>query len=209
MDFEARELEQIFRECFFERYRTLLVGGGDEPVYLASCDPENAPHRIVYREDYLASALHEVAHWCLAGASRRLIEDYGYWYAPDGRNASEQAAFERAEARPQALEWILSEACGFAFNLSADNLEAGFGPSVTFVEAVEREKRRLTEEGLPARGERYRAALARARRRRRGGGVGVAVDDPEGDARATRSSNPRRTTARQAPGSDPGDALPA
>jgi len=118
------------------------------------------PHRIVYREDYPASALHEVAHWCLAGADRRRLEDYGYWYAPDGRSAEEQAAFERAEARPQALEWVLSDACGFAFNLSADNLDGGVGPSPSFVEAVAQERSRFLECGLPNRAECYRAAIA-------------------------------------------------
>jgi elongation factor P hydroxylase len=113
----------------------------------------------VYREDYFSSALHEVAHWCLAGARRRRLEDYGYWYAPDGRNAEQQLAFERAEARPQALEWILTEACGIEFNLSADNLGAELGPSPAFVEAVSTEKERFLAAGLPDRAERFRVAL--------------------------------------------------
>ena len=74
------------------------------------------PHRVVYREDYFARALHEVAHWCLAGAERRKLEGYGYWYRPDGRDPREQTEFERAErflaalrrARdPLAFEWTL------------------------------------------------------------------------------------------------------
>jgi len=160
MEFESADLEQVFSDCFFVRYRTLLVGGGEEPLYVPSPVPADTPHRIVYREDYFASALHEVAHWCLAGADRRRREDYGYWYAPDGRGAEEQAAFERAEARPQALEWILSESCGFEFNLSADNLVGGEGPSPSFVEEVAREKSSLLEGGLPDRAECFRAALA-------------------------------------------------
>ena len=160
MKFEASDLERVFRDCFFEPDRTILVGGGDEPLYLPSSDLTRGPHRIVYREDYIASALHEVAHWCLAGARRRRLEDYGYWYAPDGRNADEQAAFERVEARPQALEWILSDACRFEFNLSADNLDAGFGPSAGFAEAVAGERRRFLTRGLPPRAQRFRAALA-------------------------------------------------
>ena len=124
MKWQASELERTFRDCFFERYATSLEGGGSEPVYLPSSDPAREPHRIVYREDYFASALHEVAHWCLAGAARRALEDYGYWYRPDGRNLAEQEEFERAETRPQAVEWIFSDACGFPFHLSADNLSA-------------------------------------------------------------------------------------
>ena len=132
------ELERIFSACFAESYATVLEGGGQEPLYVPSADPDRTPHRIIYRADYFASALHEVAHWCLAGSKRRRLEDYGYWYAPDGRGPEEQVAFEAAEARPQALEWIFSDACGFDFHLSADNLDGGVGPSPSFQAAVER-----------------------------------------------------------------------
>ena len=159
MKLEASDLEPIFSACFLETYRTILVGGGEEPLYRPSADPTKTPHEVVYREDYLASALHEVSHWCLAGASRRMLEDYGYWYAPDGRDAEQQAAFERAEARPQALEWILSDSIGFEFQLSADNLEGGFGPSRAFEAAVEKEKMGFLERGLPSRAHRFCEAL--------------------------------------------------
>ena len=160
---EPADLERLFTACFLDETRTVLVGGGDEPLYVPSSDPSSAPHRIVYREDYFASALHEVAHWCLAGAARRELEDYGYWYAPDGRTPEQQAEFERVEVRPQALEWILSEACGFEFNLSADNLGGGCGPSEAFAQNVAAERERLLAEGLPERAARFREALLRAR----------------------------------------------
>lgn len=156
------QLERIFADCFGASHATRLEGGGEEPLYLPSPAPEEQPHRIVYRADYFASALHEVAHWCLAGADRRRLEDYGYWYAPDGRDADQQRAFEAAERRPQALEWIFSEACGFDFHLSADNLDGGFGPSASFTAAVEAEKARFESEGLPARAARFHAALRAA-----------------------------------------------
>jgi len=162
MERTSKQLERIFADCFEEANATVLEGGGDEPLYVPSERPSTAPHRIVYREDYFASALHEIAHWCLAGAERRQQEDYGYWYSPDGRDAEEQAAFEKAEARPQALEWIFSEACGFPFNLSADNLDGGFGPSPDFVASVEREKKRFLAEGLPGRASRFLVALEEA-----------------------------------------------
>ena len=160
MRLDGRRLEAIFSDCFRASHRTVLVGGGDEPLYVPSAAPERAPHRIVYREDYVSSALHEVAHWCLAGASRRRLEDYGYWYAPDGRDAEQQTAFERVEARPQALEWIFSDACGIDFHLSADNLDGGFAPSDSFRRAVEAARAGLRAAGLPPRAERFRAALA-------------------------------------------------
>ena len=71
----AADLERIFRECFFAEYATVLVGGAPEPLYVPSPEVLREPHRVVYREDYFASALHEVAHWCLAGAERRKLED--------------------------------------------------------------------------------------------------------------------------------------
>ncbi len=102
---------------------------------------------------------HEVAYWCLAGAKRRLLEDYGYWYSPDGRNAEEQAAFELAEVEPQAPEWIFSDACGFTFHLSVDNLLGGSTRLEPFESAVGDRKRRHLTRGLPARAETFRRAL--------------------------------------------------
>lgn len=166
MDWSAGELERAFRNCFLAEHATILVGGGSEPVYLPSSDPERSPHRIVYREDYLASALHEVAHWCLAGRERRRLEDYGYWYRPDGRSAAEQAEFERAEARPQALEWIFSDACGAAFHLSADNLAGVGGAGPDFEASVRRAKAELLEGGLPGRAARFLVALRGSRSER-------------------------------------------
>lgn len=165
MAIDGRTLERLFAACFEAEYATVLVGGGDEPLYLPSATPATAPHRVVYRADYVASALHEVAHWCLAGAARRALEDYGYWYAPDGRDAAQQAEFERVEARPQALESIFADASGLPFHLSADNLDAGFGPSDGFAQAVEAARSALLAGGLPRRAERFRRALEAERLR--------------------------------------------
>lgn len=160
-------IERIFAACFRARYRTVLVGGGDEPVYLPG--EGDRLHRIVYRHDYVQSAFHEVAHWCIAGAGRRRLPDYGYWYAPDGRTAEQQALFERVEVAPQAMEWVFSEAWGSRFELSADNLGAGCGPSPSFAAAVAAEKARFRERGLPRRAAIFTAALAEAREATRWG----------------------------------------
>ena len=108
-----------FEASLGQSYSTRLVGGFGEPEYLPAT--ADNPAEIRFREDFLSSALHEVAHWCIAGAERRLLHDFGYWYWPEGRNAEQQLAFEQAEVRPQALEWIFSNACGQAFHLSRDN----------------------------------------------------------------------------------------
>lgn len=167
MKLEPRDLEHAFSECFLEGYHTVLVGGGAEPLYFPSDHPERRPHRVVYREDYFASALHEVAHWCVAGPARRTREDYGYWYRPDGRNREEQFAFENVEAEPRALEWIFSEACGFSFHISVDNLTLGVDSSGRFERAVEAQRKRLIAKGLPRRAAIYRRALVRFMESRR------------------------------------------
>ena len=84
------DLDRLFRATFFHSYATVLEGGADEPVYR----PGN-PHRICYTRDYFRSALHEIAHWCVAGPRRRRLDDYGYWYAPDGRDAAAVADLGR------------------------------------------------------------------------------------------------------------------
>ncbi len=159
-DLRITRLEAVFRDTFLARWNTLLVGGADEPLYLpASGDCPR--HRLIYRADYFASALHETAHWCIAGPARRLRVDFGYWYAPDGRSAAQQRAFEAVEVRPQALEWTFSEAAGHPFYVSADNLAGDAGPSPHFVEAVRDQARAYCQRGLPERAHLFAEALAR------------------------------------------------
>ena len=119
--FAATRLEQVFADCFAEKWRARLTGGAAEPLYQPAAG-EGDYHLLHYRSDYFASALHEVAHWCLAGEARRQLPDFGYWYAPDGRSPAQQRAFESVEYKPQALEWWFSKACGYRFKISIDNL---------------------------------------------------------------------------------------
>lgn len=143
-------LIRLFNRLFTERYNTRLEGGGEEPLY-EPARAEDASNRIIFTRDYFASALHEVAHWCVAGPERRRQVDYGYWYAPDGRNQEQQRAFERVEVKPQALEWVFSRAAGFRFRISADNLDGEVAVSDSFKRAVRRQAQRCCEQGLPAR----------------------------------------------------------
>ncbi len=155
----ATQIEFLFDRCFAARWRTVLRGGASEPLYTPPSG--GAPARIDYREDYVASALHEVAHWCIAGPARRGVLDYGYWYAPDGRSAIEQQAFERVEARPQAVEWVFSQSCGVGFSLSLDNLAGAIDPGsrARFAAAVVLEAETLQSRGLPKRARSFAAAL--------------------------------------------------
>lgn len=125
----------MFNQSLGVKYQTRLVGGGAEPEYIPASNSAVC-HQIIFTHDYFASALHELAHWCVAGEQRRLQHDYGYWYEPDGRTPEQQQAFEQVEVRPQALEWMFSEACGVRFRVSADNLDANLGASHEFTQAI-------------------------------------------------------------------------
>lgn len=143
-------LIRLFNRLFVPAYNTELVAGDDEPIYLPA-DHTHAQHRIIFAHGFYASALHEISHWCVAGPERRLREDFGYWYKPDGRTAQEQAEFERVEVRPQAYEWIFNQAAGRTFHFSADNLSAGIGASEAFKRNVLNEVHRILQQGLPLR----------------------------------------------------------
>ncbi|AKH69856.1 hypothetical protein IMCC21906_02193 [Spongiibacter sp. IMCC21906] len=158
----ADAIARVFNDTFLASHNTRLVGGGDEPLYQpASASGEE--HQIIFRADYPASALHEAAHWCIAGARRRLLEDYGYWYSPDGRDELSQKLFEQVEAKPQALEWLFSQAAGLPFNVSVDNLDgAGEFDTLPFKRAVWQQLRVYLENGLPGRAAVFRQALAAA-----------------------------------------------
>ena len=156
------QLITLFNHLFSPSENTLLEGGADEPLYLpASANPRGSYNLILFTRDYFSSALHEIAHWCVAGKERRKQQDYGYWYAPDGRSAQEQLAFESLEVRPQAMEWMFSFASGVRFRASADNLAANLGASETFKQAIHRQVLDYCESGLPARADTFCHALAK------------------------------------------------
>ncbi|MGF1680370.1 elongation factor P hydroxylase [Photobacterium minamisatsumaniensis] len=151
MLFLNNDLISIFNQTFLHSYNTELVLGGDEPIYLPA-DDANLHHRIIFARGYFASALHEIAHWCIAGEKRRLLEDYGYWYEPDGRTAAVQAEFEKVEIKPQAIEWILAASCGFRFRVSCDNLSGNCEPDrIGFTNKVREQVLAYLEQGIPVR----------------------------------------------------------
>jgi elongation factor P hydroxylase len=159
--FRSERLERVFNECFALSYGTRLLGGADEPLYQPAV-VEGDCHALYYRQDYFASALHEVSHWCIAGAQRRQQLDFGYWYAPEGRCAKQQRAFEAVERKPQALEWYFSKACDYGFQVSADNLElanAGVHDAMAFQHTVLEQALVWQKAGLPARAAVFYRAL--------------------------------------------------
>lgn len=147
-----RSLETCFDERVGRLYRTRLLGGAEEPYYEAF-NSELGVAVIWYREDYVRSALHELAHWCVAGRERRKQDDYGYWYAPDGRTESQQEAFFKVECLPQAIERWFCEILGVPFIVSLDNLDGSVTDAavVAFDRAVEAKYRSLLEKGVSKR----------------------------------------------------------
>nr|WP_086939896.1 elongation factor P hydroxylase [Thaumasiovibrio occultus] len=143
-------LINTFNDLFSERLNTILVKGDDEPIYLPA-DHEHPQHRVIFAHGFFASAMHELAHWCVAGPQRRLQVDYGYWYVPDGRDAEKQAEFEVVEIRPQAFEWILCESCGFQFQVSCDNLNGVDTDRFAFSAKVHNEVLQILSNGMPER----------------------------------------------------------
>lgn len=140
----------LFNQTFSSTYNTQLVCCEAEPIYRPA-DDQYPFHRIIFAHGFFASALHEIAHWCVAGKERRLLEDFGYWYEPDGRNRQQQAQFEKVEVKPQALEWIFSQSADFRFHFSADNLNGEAGVSENFKQAVLKQVHDYLETGLPKR----------------------------------------------------------
>ncbi|MCF6319527.1 MAG: elongation factor P hydroxylase [Proteobacteria bacterium] len=117
---ELDELLCLLNDQYLYKYNTKLISGFDEPFYKAAKNGSSA--EIQFSHDYIRSALHELAHWCVAGVERREIDDYGYWYAEDGRNQQQQDEFFKLEIKPQTIEWALSIVCGVKFEASVDNL---------------------------------------------------------------------------------------
>ncbi len=60
-----KELISVFNRCFLDSYRCELVSGFPEPIYYPA--ENSTPARVCFREDFASSALHEIAHWCIAG----------------------------------------------------------------------------------------------------------------------------------------------
>ena len=152
------DLVKLFNQLFEYSEETILVPGGDEPLYIPKSDiyPVN---RIIFTQDYYSSALHEIAHWCIASKERRKLPDYGYWYNPHRESATDQQLFEQAEAKPQAIEWIFSMAAGIRFFISADNLSRNNEVSLSFKKCLYEHALHYLTVGLPMRAQQFNEQL--------------------------------------------------
>ncbi|KTC66315.1 transporting ATPase (plasmid) [Legionella adelaidensis] len=153
-----QDLIKLFNTCFAKTHNTRLVKGGEEPLYMPA-NENCAYHSIIFAHGFFSSALHECAHWFIAGEERRKLIDYGYWYVPDGRSKEQQALFQVVEVKPQALEWLLSKAAKFPFQFSVDNLDGEEWDTESFKTAVKEQVSIYEQEGLPPRAQIFHAAL--------------------------------------------------
>ena len=153
----APMISACFNELFSSRYNVHMGGGADEPAYQPA--GQDSVARIRYRSDYVHSALHEAAHWCIAGSHRRQLVDYGYWYRPPPRGLQAQQAFARVEAKVQGLEAIFSEAVALPFRVSIDDVDRLLDFEAEFTSCVELERARWRGRGLPARAREFEQAL--------------------------------------------------
>ncbi len=160
MQHDYSDLIRLFEQTFFAQYNTKLIKGGNEPLYLPLGE-HCSFHQIIFARGYYASALHELAHWFEAGEKRRLIEDFGYWYIPDGRTEAQQKKFEQVEIKPQAIEWALCVAANKKFNVSADNLNGAQADTVGFKKKVYQQVQVYLREGFPARAQQFIEVLAK------------------------------------------------
>ncbi|MPW28619.1 ABC transporter ATP-binding protein [Agarivorans sp. B2Z047] len=157
---DVKQLILLFNETF-DDLNTELVAGEDEPIYLPAGEGR-VKHQIVFAHGFYASALHEIAHWCIAGEQRRQLEDYGYWYKADGRNQQQQLDFEKVEYKPQAVECGLARAAGRTFQVSVDNLSGFQSDRHAFAAAVEEQYQLYLQQGFPARAQKFITVLNKA-----------------------------------------------
>ena len=161
------DVARVFNLAFVD-YKVVMNGGHAEPLYV----PGVRVAEIHYTQDHAASALHEAAHWCIAGQRRRRLKDYGYFYSPPPRTEVDRARFEAVEVEAQSMELLFSEAAGLLFQPSTDDVDAPDNRLGTFSHRIlirARERRRL---GLPERAEKFVTALLNERT----GNFGLATD---------------------------------
>ena len=159
MTHHYQDLINLFEQVFYDEYNTRLVKGDDEPLY-SPADDNCAFHQVIFAHGYYASAFHEISHWCQAGKERRLLEDFGYWYNPDGRDEQQQNEFELVEVIPQAIEWGFNMAAQKKFHTSADNLSGHQSDTELFKAKVYQQVLVFIKNGFPPRAEQFIKALA-------------------------------------------------
>jgi len=160
------DIVDVFARCFSASHATQLQGGAAEPLYQPA-ERAGEPHLLFYRENFAASALHEAAHWCVAGSARRTQVDFGYVYNEPPRSDRAQAAFFAAELKVQALEQMFCEAAGLVFVPSADQIGVNLNEFRQRLEIYQPEVRNWMQTSCDRRAHQFEQALHHARSQRR------------------------------------------
>ena len=155
------ELVTLLNHHYLGQYNTTIVGGFDEPFYKTFVSEQAA--QIQFSHDYIRSALHELAHWCVAGKERRKLDDFGYWYAADGRNQQQQNEFFQVEIKPQAIEWAYSIVLGINFEASVDNLGTQVQGVDEFNDNLKKQLKQYVTNGFPKRTQEILALFSKYR----------------------------------------------
>jgi elongation factor P hydroxylase len=143
----VQQLLGCLNPWLLKNWDTVLIAAKSEPYYSPVSD-NKVVNQIQFAHGYFNSALHELAHWCVAGVERRLLPDFGYWYEPDGRNGDQQRLFESVEIKPQAIEWFFAQACNRRFKVSVDNLSGEATDPTEFENAVKGRANFLLNNGV-------------------------------------------------------------
>lgn len=151
-------LAAVFNQCFGETYQVRCIGGFVEPEYLPVQLPDGLAE-LRYTQDYPASALHEIAHWCIAGEGRLARADFGYGYLAPPRDSATQQRFFALELKVQTLEAWFALGTGVRFVASADNFECSDAALKSFAQQISERLQNLTQEGLPQRAQQFADAL--------------------------------------------------
>lgn len=162
---QARIIE-VFNSCFRTAEQTWLIGGANEPWYERAKGDNEA--RLYCRADYAASALHEVAHWCLATQEQRMRDDFGFTYLAPPRTLAAQRAFFQLELPVQSLESLFADAAGIEFKVSADSFDPSHAKLISEFAGAVACYRTTTEKWLESeagsRAKLFADALARVER---------------------------------------------
>ena len=156
------EVAAVFN-CTFSDHSVVMHGGYREPMYIPGMDVAE----IRYTLGHTASALHEAAHWCIAGRRRRRNTDYGYFYEPPPRSGMHRVRFEDVEIEAQSVEVLLAEAAGSQFQPSADDVDVPLFLLEAFSSRILERARERRQVGLPKRADKFRVALWLERNRTR------------------------------------------
>lgn len=154
-------LADAFNLSFGETYNVCCLGGFAQPEYLTAAQTQG-PAQLRYTRDYAASALHEIAHWCVAGKPRLAQTDFGYGYLPPPRDNAAQQRFFALEFKVQALEAWFASGTGVRFVASADNFECSDEARTAFAQQIADALQACKLSDIPLRAQAFTIALAAA-----------------------------------------------